>query len=230
MLPSGQVAAQRHGTTRLLWPGEYLAHDATGAPRPGTRLSLYWKREAAIWQPGFYFAFGEMVPDHSDETRFARFYWHVRAAAAPSLLEQVSAALNRFQIPFRFKFLNNSGLYGRNDAAVLYAARRHFHVVTNLLAQLHPGMQSGLGDETPLFTKLLAPGLGFAEDPGNGESFGMSRCRLLAEAVVEAFHNGQQTVAARLQATERRFRDAGVSLTAPHLNFASIDDYLWPTN
>jgi len=154
----------------------------------------------------------------------------VKAGAAPSLLSAVSNTFNRYQVPFRFKFLNRSEFYGRSDAAVLYTARRHFRIASELLAPLYADLCGGLEADTPLFTKVLAPGLSLAEDPGNGESFGMNRCRLLAEAIVDAFRAGQQTVEARLQATERRFQDAGFTLTAPYLNPGSNDSYLWPNN
>jgi hypothetical protein len=45
---------------------------------------------------------------------------------------------------------------------------------------------------TPVFTKFLAPGLGLAEDPGQGDSFGQHRCRLLADAMILAYEQGKK--------------------------------------
>jgi hypothetical protein len=62
-----------------------------------------------------------------------------------------------------------------------------------------------------------------AEDPGNGESFGMHRCRLVAEGIVEAFQRGDQTVAGRLAAIAGQFEKAGVRLEAPYLGAKSSE-------
>ena len=46
-------------------------------------------------------------------------------------------------------------------------------------------MSEKLNVRVPAFTKHLAPGLGFAEDPGTiRDSFGTHRCRLLAEGTL----------------------------------------------
>ena len=155
---------------------------------------------------------------------------YLAAVNSAGRIRQVGDAFNRFLVPFRFKLLNQSGFYDRADAAVLYISRRHFRIASELLSQLYPRLGPGLDSETPLFTKHLAAGLAMAEDPGTGESFGMSRCRLMAEAIVDAHRQGKQSVEARLQATENRFRDAGLNFAVPYLNPSSNDEYVWPKN
>ena len=73
-----------------------------------------------------------------------------------------------------------------------------------------------LRPDTPLFTKQLAPGLGFAEDPGDGGSFGMHRCRLLAEAIWR-----EPSIDGIIGA----FESNGISIDQPYLNTGSIDQY-----
>src|SRR5436305_14389954 len=60
-------------------------------------------------------------------------------------------------------------------------------LIVELLVDVYQAVKDNLKPETPLFTKRLAAGLGFAEDPGNGESFGMSRCRIVAEGLWSAY-------------------------------------------
>jgi lantibiotic modifying enzyme len=77
----------------------------------------------------------------------------------------------------------------------------------------------------PAFTRLLAPGLGLAEDPGDGDSFGMHRCRLLADALVTAHEQGAHSVEARVDAVLDRFAREGINPDRPYLNPGSDDRY-----
>ncbi len=61
-----------------------------------------------------------------------------------------------------------------------------------------------LRDDVPLFTRRIARGVGFAEDPG--ESFGQNRCRILAEAMMTS---------REIEEVRRRFAAHGLSLDAP---------------
>lgn len=228
-LPSGQILAQREGAALALWPGEFVAPETPGnPPRPGAAISLFLPRESRTLQPGFYFAFGGTAGDALDEARRLRFYWHVRADGAPRLVAALTTALNRFQVPFRFKCLAGRAYYDRRDAAILYVARRHYHLVAMLLADIHARIAADLEPDTPLFCKRLAPGLALAEDPGPAESFGQHRCRLLAEGLWRAYETGCDTAEARLGAVTAHFAAQGVHLDRAHLNAGTTDDYPFP--
>ncbi|HYE13953.1 MAG TPA: T3SS effector HopA1 family protein [Pyrinomonadaceae bacterium] len=226
VLPSGQVLAHKDGRTRALWPGEFLSTDAPGmALRPGMNLSVFFMRETKTMQPGFYFAFGEAQAGELDNFSLARLYWNVRAEGAVPLMRTVTRGLNRFQVPFRFKCLTNSAFYARNDAAVLYVDKRFFRVTARVLAGFYEEVARHLRPDAPLFTKPLAAGLALAEEPYTGESFGMQRCRILAEAVLSAHARGLRDEASRLGEVERHFAAYGLQLEAPYLNPRSVDQY-----
>jgi len=72
--------------------------------------------------------------------------------------------------------------------------------------------------EIPAFTLRLAAGLGLAEDPGSGDSFGMNRCKILAEGIVGAHQAGAKSVENRLRLVETRFAQERISLDKPFLN------------
>jgi len=196
--------------------------------RPGLSVSVFCRKHSTTLQPGFYFAFGETLADQQDEGRFVRFYWNVRESGILELTRGVTTVLNRFQVSFRFKCLTRAGAYERSDAAVLYVTRRSYPVVAELLPEVYRSVAPSLRKETPLFAKPLAAGLGLAEDPGNDESFGSHRCRLVAEALWEAHAQQQPTVEARLASIQRHFERNGLTLDAPHLNRGSFDVYDWP--
>jgi hypothetical protein len=65
--------------------------------------------------------------------------------------------------------------------------------------------------------------VGTAEDPGNGESFGMHRCRMIAEGIVDAWIAGDQSVETRWNAIGARFSAGGFQLNLPYLGAGSID-------
>lgn len=226
VLPSGQVMAHKDGRTRALWPGEFLSTDAPGmAPRPGTNLSVFFMRETKTMQPGFYFAFGEAQAGEPDGFSLARLYWNVRAEGAVPLIRAVTRGLNRFQVPFRVKCLTNSAFYTRNDAAVLYVDKRFYRITARVLAGVYAEVSRHLRPDAPLFTKPLAPGLALAEEPYTGESFGMQRCRILAEGLLSAHARNLREDSARLEEVERHFNAYGLTLEAPYLNPRSVDQY-----
>jgi len=226
---SGQVIAQKSGRQRAVWPGEFLTFDGPGVPpRPGSRISVYFPHESRTMQPGFYFAFSEAESDPADETRLTRFYWNLREEGAVPLTNWVTQTLNRFQVPFRYKCMTFSGQFERLDAAVLYVSKKFFRLSAELVAEGRETLQAFLLPETPLFTRELAPGLGFAEDPGNGESFGMNRCRILAEAIWSAASKGLAKEEERMQEVARYFGQYGLSFDRIHLNAQSADFYDTP--
>src|SRR5262249_51411500 len=88
---------------------------------------------------------------------------------------------------------------------------------------LQRSVTASLLESTPLFTEVLQPGVGIAEDPTSGESFGMHRCRLVAEGLVEAWQRAGKSVENRLQAIATRFEREGLKLDRPHLNAGSTE-------
>ncbi len=230
ILPSGQILAKRYDARRFLWPGEFVSRDGPGIqPRPGLQVSVFLPRESATMQPGFHFVFGEAVADQGDELDLVRLYWNVTADGAPVLTNALTTALNRFAVPFRFKTLSHRAAYGRTDSAVLYVSRRYFRIAAELVVEaVLPALAGVLGSGTPLFSKRLAPGVGLAEDPRSGESFGMSRCRLLAEAVWHAGARGVHDHEARLRFVVKYFQKRGCDLKQPYLNPGSVDRYELP--
>jgi len=226
---SGQVIAQKSGKQRAVWPGEFLTFDGPGVPpRPGSQISVYFPHESRTMQPGFYFAFSEAESDPADETRLTRFYWNLREEGAVPLTNWVTQTLNRFQVPFRYKCMTISGQFERLDAAVLYVSKKFFRISAELIASGRETLKAFLLPETPLFTRKLAPGLAFAEDPGNGESFGMNRCRILAEGIWSAASKGLSKEGERMQEVARHFAQYGLSFDRIHLNAQSADFYDTP--
>lgn len=228
-LPSGQIYAQKGTVTRECWPGEFITHGVYGsAPQPGTPISVFFPRESRTAQAGFYYVFGETQVAPEDDYPTVRYYWNLNRDGAAPLIKTLSSALNRYQVPFRFKIVNHPSLLNRSDPAVLYVSRRFYRIAADINLETHHQIADGLDEETPLFTLPLRKGLAFAEDPCGQESFGMSRCRMLAEALWLAFSEGRTALADRLDRINQHFAASGTSLDRPYLNLASTNSYEFP--
>lgn len=221
---NGVVFAAKGDRRRSAVPGEYISTGTPGfAPAAGSYVTLRVARESHTTQNGFYFMFSEILPDMFDDSSLVRFYFHATPECARDLIAHLTHVLNRYMIPYRMKALSDPPLYGRTDAAVLYSARRYFAIVTRLLHAIPDEIVTRLGSATPLFTTVLRRGIGVAEEPNTGESFGMHRCRLVAEGIVDAWRQGQVSSVARLRAIAARFMSNGLRLDRPHMNSGSVD-------
>lgn len=228
-LPSGQVYARKGSASRAFWPGEFLTRGAHGVqPQPGTPIAAFLTRESRDMQPGFYFVFGETPGDQQDDYSTVRYYWNIQSESAQPLVRKLTQKLNRFQTPFKFKIISYPAMLGRSDSAILYIGRRYYRIAAEIAREVHGEIEPLLGDAVPLFSLRLGRGLSFAEDPGTQESFGMSRCRLLAEGLHDAWLRGLSRAEDRLDRVRARFESAGASLERPYLNLGSVDPYEFP--
>jgi HopA1 effector protein family len=226
-MPNGYAMARKGDASHMFAPGEFaVAHQhGHGHPAPGAPLHVLFTRESRTQQPGFYVVNGETPAPFGADSRMTRIYWHIGESGAVPLVHAVTTLFNRYQIPFRFKTLSYSGVYTRSDAAVLFFAARYYGVILKLLPAIRAEVSHSLQPHVPLLTKRLYDGIGLAEDPATGESFGMSRSQLLAQAIWDAFTRGTQAEESRMQELAIQFQRNGLSLERPHLRAASADIY-----
>jgi len=222
--PNGQISVIKGDRQRSAFPGEFITSGPPGLPpQVGATVSLQVLGESAVAQPGFYFVYGETLSDVWDEYDLLRFYFHTSGDLAPLLLDHLTRQLNRYQVAFRLKTLNEPSLYGRTDSAVLYVARRYHAVIVRIVRLMPEGLAKGLYPSVPLFTQWVQSGVGLAEEPNTGESFGMHRCRMTAEGIVDAWMAGEHSVDGRLRAIAARFSQNGFDLERPYLSPASAE-------
>ena len=219
-LENGQIVARKGQIANRFDAGQYLNLDsAAGRPRKDCRVAICHPKDSTVAQKAWYFAFGEAAAGCDESESVIRFYWNIGAEGAPELVGLLTRTLNRFQIPFQFKVPVWRGGYNRRDAGVLYTNRRYFDILAILLPDVHERISGHLSQATPLFTKRLADGLGFAENPpGHGESFGLNRCEILAQALTNAAAKGLSTVDGKLEELSGEFQKRGLSPERPWLN------------
>ncbi|HXM86595.1 MAG TPA: T3SS effector HopA1 family protein [Solirubrobacteraceae bacterium] len=216
---AGQLVVERDGLA--LW----VAPTQTVAEHGATHVRLRMPSELRKASPGFYMALGERAIAELESAGLVRLYWHLTSGAAPKLLDLLTRSLNRAGYPFQLKVINDRDGYDRCDAGVLYAPRELFAELSPSVVSAHRAIERELRSTTPAFTKRLAHGLGLAEDPGGGQSFGMHRALLLARAAVRAHERACQDDERREAVLEEVFAEQGLDLDRPYLCRDSNDDY-----
>jgi class II lanthipeptide synthase len=189
---------------------------ASGGVAPGADVSVPLPKELREASPGFYTVIGDAT-DPAPSERAVRVYWHVTSAGAPALVGALASRLNGEGAPFRLKVADHPYRLRRCDAAVLYLRGDVYGRVRTALGETAAALRNRLRPEVPALTLEFAPGVGLAEDPGDGESFGVKRCALLADAIVLAHEQGITEPGERLAAAAERFALAGVDLDVPYL-------------
>ncbi len=224
--PGDALRVSRDGLELRVGAGEWLALDGA-PPLPGALVGVRFPKEHLGISPGFYMALGDQ-PLAADTATLVRLYWRLAAEAAVPFVSSATRILNDARLSFKLKIVNDPAAFDRCDAAVIYLARQDFALAAEPMGALYGAVAASLGVGAPAFTKRLAPGLALAEDPPSGESFGLSRCGLLADGLLDAYERGATTDVERLRVVEARFARAGLRLDAPFLNAGSRDTYDLP--
>ena len=186
------------------------------AMRPGAAVSIRVPNALPEWSPGFYTVLGDTVESAPTAER-VRVYWHVTRLGAPALVGALVSWLNAELVPFRLKVANHPYRLYRCDAAVLYLRGDDFRAVRTKLEEVATTLAQYLRPEIPALTLELAPGVGLAEDAPDGESFGVSRCAVLADGIVLAHERNVTALDARVDIVSERFAEDGVQIDEPYL-------------
>ena len=193
-----------------------------------TRVSVKFPKHCIFTEQGYYYVYGDRHYEFRPSS-CVRMYFHIHAEGGPDLLNVLATALNRRDVPFHFKILSSSDLYIRYDTAVLYFDRIDYPTVRQAAAEVEECCGHWFLPEVPLMTKRLGLGLSIAEEPypqrRKNDSFGLNRCRLIAEALLQAHQLGHRSSQQRLQAVIGRFEQEGIDINRPYLNVLSDDIY-----
>lgn len=220
--PDGSMAVTKDGLTLYIEPDCHL--------KPSKKSAAVGE-SVAIWMPnnrlqnGYYLAVSDMNADLGT----GRIYFNFSAAGAIALMDNLTQQLNAAAIPFTFQVLYNPCAYGRYDSGVLYFQHQDYPAIHQVLQVIYKEHQAYFQSEIPLFTKFLAPGLSLAEEPNQKfaaqETFGMNRCQIVANALLEAWQKGKNAVEERMKTINKHFQCHSLDLQRPYLNPTSEDIY-----
>ncbi|MFP5318915.1 MAG: T3SS effector HopA1 family protein [Acidimicrobiia bacterium] len=196
-------------------------------PRPGDPVRVTARRDYLDDEGGFWFAAGGGWDESTLPPHLVRVYWHLDRAGAPLLVHHLTRALDGEGVPHSLKVARSDPPVDRPDAAVLYVEEAHAEAALVAAARARPKVAAHLRPGVPRLALALAPGVGLAEDPGTGESFGQARCRAVAAAVAGAGAGRSLEDAAAAVLTA--FEASGLDPTRPHLRPGSVREYAWPS-
>jgi HopA1 effector protein family len=225
----GSLAVTKGGLTLHIDPALHLAADTPAVA--GDTVAIRLPRNRV--QNGFYMAIGNAGANHprpaDSEPAIVRIYCNLDPDGAVAVMGSLTQQLNQLAVPFAFKALYNPSDYDRYDAAVLYFDKQDYDTVSSVLRVVYAAHQSHFQTEVPLFTKLLAPGLALAEEPNHKfaeeESFGMNRCQIIVNGLMEARQKGDESPEGRIAAILQHFSLLNIELQHPYLNPNSADVY-----
>jgi hypothetical protein len=180
-------------------------------------------RESLTQQPGCYMALGQ---PESVGTKWLRLYWNVNPSGAVVLMEIATGILNLLHVPFRLKVLLDTSI-ARRDAAVLYVPLAYWPAARDIIGPISRRLDESRNLEaaTPLFTKTLRPGVGLAEDPQTGLSFGMHRSGLVARSLARSYLAGHTKEDQQWSDLTAEFTREKLSIDRAYLNAGSVDVY-----
>lgn len=214
---AGEIFVEKDEFSRWALPGQYQAQTLA----VGHEAVLIVQSGSGQIQQGYFHAFGASLEWQFEKEQLIRFYFNVDSSHAVDSFSTLAARLDKCCIPFQLKSPTHISGYARVDAMVLFVPRRFFQIVRYIVK----GSGIKTLDGTPAFCKKLSKGIALAEDPGNGESFGMHRCRLVAEALKIAWARSEGRTDEVRIAIESHFERSGLTISAPFLNAGSIDLY-----
>jgi len=204
----GSCHAGRQALQRVAQLGRYAGFDRPGLPPvPGERVAL---PQLLSWVDGTSGQWAAQSNEPPDGPRI-RLYVNVGAGVVGDVVAALTRWLATEKIAFSMKCPSTIAGFARADALVLYLAetewpKRKIEAMACLEPLLHK-LRAGY----PALTRPLMPGLAFADDPGNGMSFGQQRCAILAPALGALIDQGTDVVALLIAA----LANAGVDSKRP---------------
>ncbi|WP_016950293.1 T3SS effector HopA1 family protein [Anabaena sp. PCC 7108] len=228
--PDRSIAVTKAGLTLYVEPECYLKSRKKSA-KVGDSIAIWMPKNRL--QNGCYVAVSNVGEEHPNtpnaDLGVGRIYFNFTPSGAIALMDSLTEQLNNTEIAFSFQVLYNPSAYGRYDAGVLHFERQNYPIIHKILQAVYKQHQSHFQPEIPLFTKFLAPGLSLAEEPSHKfaaqESFGLNRCQIVANALLEAWEKGKNAIEERMQIINEHFAQHLIDVHRPYLNPASEDIY-----
>lgn len=201
---------------RALGRGDYLTvgPGAGRAPAVGTLLRVT-RRRGGHGDHGWWRTWGDGWSPTGLPSGLTRLYLAPRRVEVARLVHEITHVIPRVTDRWSLKVATDPAALDRADAVVLYLPDADREEAVGALRE---GCVEHLRNASPPFTRVLAPGLSWSEDPGDGRSFGEVRCRWLAEA----YWRADARCSAFTDVVAEVFDEHGVDHLAPHLRGVEV--------
>jgi HopA1 effector protein family len=225
----GSLAVQKQDLTLHIQRDRHL-HPRSQSTNVGEEVAVRLPRNLLVDE--FYVAVGNAGLPSCNQQQLANIYFNLEPESLAAAMKSVTQQLNQLSLPFTFQTICHPPEGDRYDTGILKIAKDDYASVRPLLQRLYQKQQSHFRPDMPLFTKPLAPGLALAEEPkgldlsaSHSEQFGTHRCQLLAAAILDAHHSGQDSPQARMASIFQNFSAQGIEMRHPYLSADSTDIY-----
>jgi hypothetical protein len=196
------------GEPRTALAGIYrTAHAASALRTEVADIGSVLRRQDALGRDGWWRTWGTAWVPTRSRSSSVRVLFTPRSERLADFVWTVTAGLYESSVPWLLACATDPRRMRRLSSAVLYVPDPSA-LPTGMFAALEPLLVPELA---PL-CRQVAPGVGFARDPGNGMSFGEHRSHLLAVALHT--RRGRRVP---LAAAASVFRDHGLDPLQPHL-------------
>jgi hypothetical protein len=215
VLRDGAVLATRGAEERVVEPGAFARLDRPGAPPgPGSAVAISTRIDTVDAPSGYWAAQAGAEPPAGP---LVRAYWNCDGTTAPAVVRALTEALLDAGVDWSLKAPLAPAGYQRADAVVAYLPVADVDAAAPAFGAAYRRIGHLLLAPTPRLAWRAAPGLAFAEDPANGESFGTHRCRAVATGLVRAAgrHDDRAVMLGELRAALVSF---GIDPRRPHRN------------
>lgn len=150
-----------------------------------------------------------------------RFYLNLLPDHAARFSAKLFEALDATQVPYRFKVPHETRGFSRADTGVLWVAEEHEAVAEAIVARLAREAPDALDGGIPPMTRPVTRGVGAADEPLHDhfdvrQSFGGSRCHIVAEGICHAPQGASRT--AVRESVRRNFKEYGIDPDTPWAN------------
>tara|TARA_Y100000385_G_C13088372_1_gene637502 strand:- start:921 stop:1967 length:1047 start_codon:yes stop_codon:yes gene_type:complete len=215
------ILAEKNHNLKVLKTGQYHLYDVNNQLQIGSKIHLIRQNQDYDIQPYFLYVYSNEVMDSNSE--LIRFYFNIDPLYTHTLIDEITKTGNQYHLPFTFKCLDHPNYYKcRSDAFVLYIDKNHHYLAWKVILKLYPLIKNHLNDEVSLFSYKIKDGIGFAEDPGNNQSFGLTRSAAVASLLIEASNDGNQLTNSRIQES---FLNRGILADKMYLSIDSSTSY-----
>ncbi len=228
-----QVLQKKENQILVVQKDELMLHISSNQHLKNSEKSIKLGDKVAVLMPknqieySWYIAVGDagLATD-----KVVNIYFNFTSEGALFVMESLTKDLNQVEVPFQFKVINDSEKYTRYDSGVLQFNKQDYSIVIDKLQNIYNQHQSYFQNPTPILTKTLAKGLSLAEEPtykfNEQEDFGMNRCRIIANALIDVWEHGDNSKEVKMAAIRQHFSRLGIVIESSYLNPDSKDIYI----
>jgi Lanthionine synthetase C-like protein/HopA1 effector protein family len=214
-VPAGHVQSRVGTSGAISASSESESAPASHAPAR-TAVAVKLPKELLGMSPGHYLAMSDTELTRRESDFIVRIYWNLLPDGGVVLMRQLTEQLNALGLAFQLKVTDSARPVARCDTAVLYLAASDYGTAEPVLRDVYGMLAPWLRPAVPSLSLPLGRGVSFAEDPPNGQSFGMDRSRLLAEGMIDAERRGYASRTERLDHVAGHFGRSGIDLNRPY--------------